>query len=99
MQRSKSIGTAAIVLAGVAALLGGGTTPAAAQTYVCPPGYYFLANYGCYPFHGYPQTYYAPPPPPIYPYPAYPYMAPWGFSFQFGGPGGRGRDGHSGGHR
>jgi hypothetical protein len=75
----------------------GGSTPAEAQTYACPPGYYFLANYGCYPFGGY--SYYAPPP--GYYYPPNPYYAypQYGVTLQFGG---RGfdhddHDGHEGG--
>ncbi len=74
------------VMLGLALLSLGGATPAAAQTYVCPPGYYFLANYGCYPFGGY--SYYSPPPPAYYypPTPYYAYPQPqYGFSFQFGG--------------
>lgn len=98
MQRSKSVVTtiALLALAGLFAA-GGLAAPAAAQTYVCPPGYYFLGGYGCYPFNGYPSTYYVPPPPPIYSYPAYPYFAPLGFGFRFGGRD-HGHGGHFGGH-
>ena len=84
MKLGKSLMASALL--GFAALLGTGgfATPAAAQTYVCPPGYYFLGGYGCYPFGGY-ARYYVAPPPPIYPYPVYPYVAPFGFNFRFGG--------------
>jgi hypothetical protein len=80
---SKSM-KAAVALLGFAMPLAAGLSahPAAAQTiYACPPGYYYLANYGCYPFGGY--RYVAPP---VYPYPVapYPYVAPWGLSFRFG---------------
>lgn len=72
-----------VLALGASAGLLGGSTPAEAQTYVCPPGYYFLANYGCYPFGGYsyyapPPTYYYYPPPAYYSYPQY------GLSFRFG---------------
>jgi hypothetical protein len=87
----------------------GGSSTADAQTYVCPPGYYFLAGDGCYPFGGY--AYPAVPAPPGYYYPAYPYAVPapptyyqpypygGGFTFEFGG---RDRDhdrSHDHGHR
>jgi hypothetical protein len=88
-----------LALGFVLAVTGGAAATADAQTYVCPPGYYFLAGYGCYPFGG---VYAAPaPPPPAYYYPAYPYAVPvppgyyrqpnpyGGFTFEFGG---RGRD-------
>jgi hypothetical protein len=91
---------------GLVLAMGGGATAANAQTYVCQPGYYFLAGYGCYPFGG---VYAAPaPPPPAYYYPAYPYAVPvppgyyrqpnpyGGFTFEFGG---RGRDHDDHGHR
>jgi hypothetical protein len=76
----------------------GGSAPADAQTYACPPGYYFLANYGCYPFGGY--SYYAPPPAYYYPPPYYA-QPQYGVTLQFGG---RGfdrddRDGGRGDHR
>lgn len=72
-------------ISGVAALgmgiaLTGNSAPAAAQTYVCPPGYYFLGGYGCYPWGGY--SYYAPPP--VYYYPPTPYYPQLGLSFRFG---------------
>lgn len=100
MQRSKSM-VKAIALLGFAGCLAlcGLASPAAAQTYVCPPGYYFLAGYGCYPFGGNPR-YFVPPPPPVYVYPTYPFAAPFGFGFRFGGPfhgGGHFHGGH--GHR
>lgn len=67
-----------------------GAAPAVAQAaYTCPPGYYYLLNYGCYPFGGY--TAYAPPPAYYYPPPAYAYGYPYaygpqfGFGFRFGG--------------
>lgn len=68
----------------------GSASPAAAQTtYVCPPGYYFLGGYGCYPWGGY--SYYAPPPPAYYYPPAPYYYATPGLSFRFDGRD-RGRD-------
>ena len=92
MARRISLLKGAALLTGATLALGfaqlGGATQAAAQAaYVCPPGYYYLANYGCYPFGGY--TYYAPPPPAYYyppqPYP-YGYYGPqYGLSFRFGG--------------
>jgi hypothetical protein len=91
MTISTSIFKRVALLTGIALNLGlvflGGATRANAQvTYACPPGYYFLANYGCYPFGGY--TTYAPPPAYAY-YPAYPsypyaYYPQFGFNFRFG---------------
>lgn len=87
------------LIAGLVLGFGISTIDASAQTYACPPGYYFLAGYGCYPFGGYannppPPSYYyypaypyaVPAPPPAYYYPAYPYGAPsGGVIFEFGG--------------
>ena len=88
MTKSKSILKCAALVTGITINLGlvlvGGSTQANAQvTYACPPGYYFLANYGCYPFGGY--TTYAPPPAYGY-YPAYPYgyYPQYGVNFGFG---------------
>lgn len=88
MTKSKSILKRAALLTGIALNLGlvlvGGSTKADAQvTYACPPGYYFLANYGCYPYGGY--TTYAPPPAYGYyaPYP-YAYYPQYGVNFGFG---------------
>ena len=92
MTKPKSIFARAALLTGIALNLGlvliGGSTKADAQvTYACPPGYYFLANYGCYPFGGY-TTYAAPyAPPPAYTYyPPYPYAyyPQYGVTFGFG---------------
>lgn len=61
------------LIAGLVLGFGISTIDASAQTYACPPGYYFLAGYGCYPFGGYANN---PPPPSYYYYPAYPYAVP-----------------------
>jgi len=84
MKFGKSLAKPAAILVGILGLAAlAAPRPASAQTYVCPPGYYFLANYGCYPFSGY--AYY--PPAPAYAYPSYPYYAaPFGLSFRFGAP-------------
>jgi hypothetical protein len=102
MERRRSLLKSAALFSGMMLGLGlapfGGAAPANAQTYVCPPGYYFLANYGCYPFGGY--SYYAPPPGYYYapnPYYAYPQ---YGVTLQFGGRGfdhDHDHDGHDGG--
>jgi hypothetical protein len=102
MTRRKSLLGKIALLGGMALSSGlvalSGSTPAKAQTYACPPGYYFLANYGCYPFGGY--SYYAPPPGYYYapnPYYAYPQ---YGVTLQFGGRGfdhDHDHDGHDGG--
>jgi len=71
------------MMLGLGLLALGGATRADAQTYVCPPGYYFLANYGCYPMNGYVYA----PPPPYYYYPPpsyYAYPPQFGLSFRFG---------------
>ena len=75
---------ASLVL-GIGAMMTGAAAPARAQTtFVCPPGYYFLGGYGCYPWGGY--TVYAPPPGYYYaPPPRYYYPPTVGFSFRFGG--------------
>lgn len=80
-------------------LLLGLASPAAAQIYSCPPGYYLASDYQCYP-QGYAV---APPAPPYVYYPPYPYAyrQPYyypGFGLQFNFGGGRGfghdRDDH-----
>jgi hypothetical protein len=81
MVYGKSLVKSIALLGGMGLALMSTALPAAAQTYVCPPGYYFLAGYGCYPFGGY--TYYAPPP--VYYAAPYPYYAPFGLSLRFGG--------------
>jgi hypothetical protein len=81
MTYGKSLVKSLALLGGMGLALTGMALPAEAQTYACPPGYYFLAGYGCYPFGGY--TYYTPPP--VYYAPPYPYYAPFGLSLQFGG--------------
>ncbi len=89
MKHSKTLLTkvalTASILLGLDFVCASGATPAAAQTYVCPPGYYFLAGYGCYPLSGYSYYYAAPPPPPAYYYAPYPSYPAFGLSFQFGG--------------
>ena len=89
MARWRSLRKMAALFSGIMLGLGllalGGATRADAQTYVCPPGYYFLANYGCYPMNGY--VYAAPAPPPYYYYPPpsyYAYPPQFGLSFRFG---------------
>lgn len=99
MRHGKSLLNKIALLGGMTLSLGlvaaGGSTPAEAQTYACPPGYYFLANYGCYPFGGY--SYYAPPPTYYYPpNPYYAYPPQFGLSFRFGDRD-RDRDGREGG--
>jgi hypothetical protein len=100
MERWRSLLKSTALFCGMMLGLGlgalGGAAPADAQGYACPPGYYFLANYGCYPFGGY--SYYAPPPDYYYapnPYYAYPQ---YGVTLQFGGRGfDHDHDGHDGG--
>ena len=91
----------ASLMLGISAIMTGAAAPAQAQTtFVCPPGYYFLGGYGCYPWGGYgypaygpPGYYYAPPP-------RYFYPPTLGFSFRFGGSDhGHGHGGGHGGHR
>ena len=87
MERQRSLLKSAALFGGMMLGFGlaplGGVAPASAQVYACPPGYYFLANYGCYPFGGY--SYYAPPPAYYYPPPSYyAYPPQFGLSFRFG---------------
>lgn len=95
----KKLGILGVFALSLGFALAGAAAPAAAQTYVCPAGYYFLANYGCYPFGGY--SYYAPPPAYYYYPPTYPYYAPFGVAggFRFGfGDHDHDRFGHDGFH-
>jgi hypothetical protein len=92
MTRGKALVLGSALLGSLALASVAGSSPASAQGYYCPPGYYYAQGYGCYPYQ---QAYY--PPAPVYYPPSY-YAAPAyvgpaiGFDFRFGG--GHGWHGH-----
>jgi hypothetical protein len=88
------VAAAAVLASGLVAV----PKAADAQTYACPPGYYFYAGYGCYPYSSYARPTYYYPPPPAYIAPAPVVVAPTiGIGFGWGWHGGWHRGGWHGG--